>query len=321
MTETIIAMKGLKKHFPARKKTFLEELAHTKIPLVKAVDGVDLEIGKGEIVALVGESGSGKTTLGRMLVTLETPTAGEIFFEGNKIETREDLRSLRRDVQMVFQNPLDSLDPRMPIESIVEEPLFRMGLQSRGRREAFARALELVGLDPNTFALRRPRDLSGGQRQRVAVARAIISNPKFIVLDEPTSALDVSVQGQVLNLLADLQEELGFAYLLITHNISVARYISNRMAVMYAGKVVETGPTAEILRDPKHPYTQALFKAIPSLESKEITPPVGEVPSLIDLPVGCRFNPRCPFVMNVCKTTEPELWRKEHVDVACWLYK
>jgi len=317
----VFEAKGLTKHFLAGKKSFVDSMRRTKLPVVKAVDGIDLTIGKGETVALVGESGSGKTTLGRLLVTLDTPTAGELDFMGKKVDGMSIFRDLRRSVQMVFQNPLDSLDPRMSVKSIVTEPLVHRGLTRSAKESMFATALSYVGLDAETFAYRRPKDLSGGQRQRVAVARAIVPDPKFIVLDEPTSALDASVQGQVLNLLAKLHDDLGFTYLLITHNISVARYIADRVAVMYAGKIVELGPTDEVLGNPKHPYTQALFKSVPNLDTKEIVPPVGEVPSLVRLPSGCRFHPRCPYVMDVCKLAEPGLIRSEKQDVACWLYK
>jgi peptide/nickel transport system ATP-binding protein len=311
----------LRKFFPAVKKSALDALLRTKIPLVKAVDGISVTIKEGEVLALVGESGSGKSTLGRMLVTLETPTSGAVYFMGKEVKGRNERRVVRRNVQMVFQNPQDSLDPRMPIVTIVTEPLTGRGLSKADRRTRFESALLRVGLDASTFAFRRARDLSGGQRQRVGVARAIISDPKFIVLDEPTSALDASVQGQVLNLLASLHDELKFTYLLITHNINIARYISDRIAVMYAGKIVEIGPTDDVLRNPKHPYTQALFKAVPSLDSREAVPPEGEVPSLINLPSGCRFHPRCPYIMEKCKTMEPDLMRSETSEVACWLYE
>lgn len=321
MSEEVFRTDGLRKYFPAVKKGLLDAVLRAKIPLVKAVDGVSITIREGEVLALVGESGSGKSTLGRMLVTLETPTSGEVYFMGKEVKGRGQRRTVRRSVQMVFQNPQDSLDPRMPIISIVTEPLTGRGLSKAERRERFESALSRVGLEAATFAYRRARDLSGGQRQRVGVARAIISDPRFIVLDEPTSALDASVQGQVLNLLANLHDELRFTYLLITHNINIARYISDRIAVMYAGKIVEIGPTDEVLRNPRHPYTQALFKAVPSLDSKEVVPPEGEVPSLVNLPTGCRFHPRCPYVMERCKTSEPGLLATGVTDVACWLYE
>jgi peptide/nickel transport system ATP-binding protein len=273
----------------------------------------------GEVLALVGESGSGKTTLGRMLATLETSTKGDLYFMDEKV-SRKDYRRIRRQVQMVFQNPTDSIDPRMSIKGIVTEPLHRSDVGEASKDEQFATALSLVGLDAKTFAQRRVRDLSGGQRQRVAVARAIISNPTFIALDEPTSALDASVQAQVLNLLARIHDELKLTYLFITHNIAVARYISDRIAVMYAGKVVEQGPTEEVIANPKHPYTQALLKSVPTLKTHELVPPSGEVPSLVGLPTGCRFHPRCPYVMDVCKEKEPAMRRTGNVEVACWLY-
>ena len=320
MTEAVYKMQGLTKYFEASKRGFLSSLV-TREPKfwVMAVDGVDLEIAPGEVLALVGESGSGKTTLGRMLVTLETLTRGDIFFMGEKV-TKRSWGKVRRQVQMVFQNPTDSLDPRMSIKGIVTEPLHKAGVSASDKDSQFSTALSLVGLDSDTFAQRRVRDLSGGQRQRVAVARAIISNPTFIVLDEPTSALDASVQAQVLNLLTRIHDELKLTYLFITHNIAVARYISDRIAVMYAGKVVEMGPTEEVITSPKHPYTQALLTSVPALRTHDVVPPTGEVPRLVNLPAGCRFHPRCPYVMDVCKEKEPELRKVKDMDVACWLY-
>jgi peptide/nickel transport system ATP-binding protein len=320
MAEAVFKTVGLKKYFDATRQSFFASLV-TRSPkiYVKAVDGVDMEVAPGEVVALVGESGSGKTTLGRMLATLETATGGEIYFQDEKV-TKKSLKKVRKEVQMVFQNPTDSLDPRMPIRDIVTEPLHRSHASRSTKQEMFKNVLSLVGLDAATFAQRRSRDLSGGQRQRVAVARAIISSPTFLVLDEPTSALDASVQAQVLNLLTRIHDELKLTYLFITHNISVARFISDRIGVIYAGKVVETGPTESVITNPKHPYTQALLKSVPNLESHEVVPPAGEVPSLVTLPTGCRFHPRCPYVMPKCKTDEPDLKSAGDRDVACWLY-
>jgi len=254
-----------------------------------------------------------------MLATLETPTDGEIYFMGEKV-TKKNRNKARMQIQMVFQNPYESLDPRGTVKGIITEPLLRHKLSKQDRNAQFERVMEAVGLESG-FEARRPRDLSGGQRQRVAVARAIISTPRFIVLDEPTSALDASVQSQVLNLLVTLRDEFNFSYLYITHNIATARYISDRVATMYAGELVEIGPTDKVMGSPKHPYTQALLKSVPSLDTKEVAPPTGEVPSLVDLPSGCRYHPRCPYVMDVCKTTVPDLRNAGGQDVACWLYK
>jgi peptide/nickel transport system ATP-binding protein len=320
MTESVFKTIGLTKYFDASRRSFLSSLVSRGPRVyVKAVDGVDFDIVPGEVLALVGESGSGKTTLGRMLATLETPTDGEIYFLDQKV-SKKSWKKIRRQVQMVFQNPTDSLDPRMAIRDIVTEPLHKTGASREDKDAQFNTALSLVGLDAGTFAQRRSRDLSGGQRQRVAVARAIVSNPTFIVLDEPTSALDASVQAQVLNLLAKIHDELKLTYLFITHNIAVARFISDKIAVMYAGKIVETGPTEEVISKPKHPYTQALLRSVPTILTHDIVPPAGEIPSLVNLPTGCRFHPRCPFVMDVCKEKEPPLKKVGDYDVACWLY-
>lgn len=318
MVDPILETKGLKKYFLAGKSGILETIFRQKAAVVKAVDNVSVEIQRGEVLSLVGESGCGKTTLGRLIATLERPTAGEVFFDGKKVE-KNNRAAVRKQLQMVFQNPYESLDPRASIKGIVTEPLMKFGYSKQEKSYQFERVMGSVGLNTN-FSNRRPRDLSGGQRQRVAVARAIISSPKLIVLDEPTSALDASVQSQVLNLLVALRSELEFSYLFITHNIAVARYISDRAATMYAGQIVEIGPSQKVLKEPKHPYTQALLKAVPSLQTKKIEPPQGEVPSLINLPTGCRFHTRCPYVMEKCKTDDPALRKVEDTDVACWLY-
>ncbi len=297
----------------------LESISRKRASYIRAVDHVDIEIADKEILALVGESGSGKTTLGLLLCTLEALTDGEIYFKGMKLD-KANLGKARRQMQMVFQNPSESLNPRMNVRSIVMEALQKYHLSKEEKQNQFEESMSAVGLNPREFAGRRPKDLSGGQKQRVAIARAIASNPTFIVLDEPTSALDASIQAQVLNLLEGLHQQYGFTYLLITHNIAVARFISDRIAVMYAGKLVEIGPTDDVMTDPKHPYTQALLKSVPSLVARGLEAPTGETPSLLRPPSGCRYHPRCPNAMEVCKTTDPALTKVKGSSVACWLY-
>lgn len=315
----LIEAKQVSKYFPASKHGVIESLLRKEILWVKAVDRVSLNVNSHEILCLVGESGAGKTTLGRLFSTLEFPTNGELAFMEEKLNNK-NLKKIRQQIQMVFQNPLESLDPRMSLRDIVVESLSGFKFSGREKTSMFENTLPLVGLDPVEFYNRRPRDLSGGQRQRVAIARAIISNPKFVVLDEPTSALDASIQAQVLNLLADLYDKHNYSYLIITHNIAVAKFISDRIAVMYAGRIVELGPAEDTINHPQHPYTQALLKSVPTLGSKEVEGPEGETPSLLNPPSGCRFHPRCPYVMEICKTTEPELMMVGSVQVACWLF-
>ncbi|BCU71025.1 ABC transporter ATP-binding protein [Stygiolobus caldivivus] len=314
--EIIYRVINLKKYFEVNKIGLLERLLREKPIYVKALDDINLEIYSGEILGIVGESGSGKTTLGRILATLDVPTSGELYFEDDKI-TKANLSKIRGKVQMVFQNPASSLDPRMKIIDILSEAIRKLPKEERSK--LIRNTLEEVGLDYEYVANKYPRELSGGQLQRVAIARAIITSPEFIVLDEPTSALDVSVQAQILNLLVKLQKEKNITYMFITHNISVAKYVSDRIGVLYAGKLVEIGEVEEIISSPKHPYTQSLISSVPSLTKRNLTPPSGEVPSLINPPKGCRFNPRCPYVMEVCRRAEPPLFEIGGRKVACWL--
>ncbi|MFK4085527.1 ABC transporter ATP-binding protein [Kribbella sp. NPDC020789] len=292
---------------------------------VRAVDGVTLRIKEGSVVALVGESGSGKSTVGRCVVRLLEPTAGTIRLAGTEIThlNRRQLRSHRRDVSIVFQDPAGSLDPRLSVGEIVGEPLRLM--RRKNIATQVAEALRRVGLRPEVAA-RSPHELSGGQRQRVSIARALISEPRLLVADEPTSALDVSVQAAVLNLLADLQRDLGFACLFITHDLSAVEYLADEVAVMYLGQLVEQGPRARIFGTPAHPYTQALLSAapVPDPVAQRQRKPVllgDDLPSAIDPPAGCRFHTRCPVAIDKCRTIVPErrvIGSGEH-QVACHL--
>ncbi len=283
-----------------------------EIAAVKAVDDVSLSIQKGETLGLVGESGCGKSTFGRAILRLEEPTAGEVWFDGENILAydREQLRALRKKMQIIFQDPFSSLNPRKPVAAIVGEPLLIHGMKSR--RERDARVLELlrvVGLRQEHMR-RYPHMFSGGQRQRIGVARALALNPKLVVCDEAVSALDVSIQAQVLNLLKDLQEDFGLTYLFISHDLHVVEHISDRVAVMYLGKIVEIAASETIYARPLHPYTQALLSASPMPDPTRRQKRVilkGDVPSPIDPPPGCRFHTRCPFAESICTTNEPAL--------------
>lgn len=309
----IYEFKEVKKYYLAEKRQLLDVLFRKKIIYVKALDDVNLKLDAGTILSVVGESGSGKTTLGKIMATIENVTDGKLYFEGKEI-TKKNVSDVRDNISMVFQNPSTSVNPRMRIKDLVSEPLRRFD------EEAVKEVLESVGLNYNDSKNKEPRELSGGQIQRIAIARALIKRPKLLVLDEPTSALDESIQAQMLNLLIDLQKKYGLTYVFITHNIGVAKYISDTIMVIYAGKIVEYGNTKDVMEKPQHPYTQLLIASVPSFGSKVVASPVGDVPSLINPPAGCRFHDRCPFVMEICKTREPPFVDVKGVKVLCWLY-
>jgi oligopeptide transport system ATP-binding protein len=305
---SLLEVKNLKVHFPVK-----HGLLSRARQSVKAVDDVSFTIAPGETLGLVGESGCGKTTLGRAIVRLVEPTAGSVFFEGEDITQMGGgkLRARRRRLQMIFQDPYGSLNPRMTVEDIIGEALdiHKLVESSVARRKRVAELLKAVGLDP-VHAQRYPHEFSGGQRQRIGIARALAVEPKLIICDEPVSALDVSVQAQIVNLLQDLQQSHGIAYLFIAHDLAVVEYISRRVMVMYLGKVVEMAEAKALLREPKHPYTQALISAVPEVnpdtKRQRILLP-GDVPSPIDPPGGCPFHPRCPVAEARCQTEVPAL--------------
>jgi len=317
----LVRVDNLKVYY--EKKTGLLSLSKKYI---KAVDGVSFYINKGEVLGLVGESGSGKTTVGKALAGIIHPTSGHIYIEDKDLYALkgEEQRRVKMKIQIIFQNPFSSLDPRMRIKDIIVEPLRIMGTKDIDYDAIAKELIEKVGLSIHHLN-RYPHQFSGGQRQRIAIARALSTNPDLIIADEPTSALDVSIQAQILNLMWDLQKELNLSYLFISHDMGVIRYISNRVAVMYAGKLVEVGDTKTVLESPLHPYTQSLLKAVPIPDPKKARRErivVGEPPDPANPPPGCRFHPRCPHKMDICNRMEPEeIEVNSGHRIMCFLYQ
>ena len=309
--ETLLHVAGLKMHFPINKGIIFQR----QVGAIKAVDGISFDLYRGETLGLVGESGCGKSTTGRAILQLYRPTAGEVVFEGKDLTQvkGEDLRKMRRRMQMIFQDPYASLNPRMTVGSIIGEPLevHNIGGSKKERQERVQELLKIVNLNPY-FINRYPHEFSGGQRQRIGIARALATSPAFIVADEPISALDVSIQAQVVNLMGDLKAKLGLTYLFIAHDLSMVRYISDRVVVMYLGKIVETAAANDLFNTPLHPYTLALLSAVPvpSPRQERLRRRIilqGDVPSPANPPAGCRFHPRCAFATDLCRQTEPPL--------------
>lgn len=321
MTEPLLQVKGLKKYFPIKGGIMGKHVGD-----VKAVDGVSFELMEGETLGIVGESGCGKSTTGRTIMRLLEPTEGDVYFEGKNITTmdKEELRKARREIQMVFQDPYASLNPRHNIQKILEEPLKVHGIGDAAERKAkVEKLLGIVGLS-SYHAQRYPHQFSGGQRQRIGIARALMTNPKLIIADEPVSALDVSIQAQVLNLMKDLQQELRLTYIFIAHDLGVVRHISDRVGVMYLGKMVELAASEDVYTNPLHPYTKALLAAVPVPDpafKRETALLTGDIPSPANPPSGCTFHTRCPFKMEACASKKPVLVEVEpgH-SVACHLY-
>lgn len=321
MTKPILEVDGLKKYFHIKGGVFGRKMGE-----IKAVDDVSFSVQRGEILGIVGESGCGKSTTGKAILRLIEPTAGGIKFEDQDLMQfkAKDMRKLRRDIQMIFQDPYASLNPRHTVEKIIAEPLLVHGMTSKPERKQRVRELlEVVGLDAY-HALRYPHQFSGGQRQRIGIARALANHPKLIICDEPVSALDVSVQAQILNLMVKLRDDFQLTYVFIAHDLSVVKHISDRVGVMYLGRMVELADQKTIYEDPKHPYTQALLSAVPSPDpdaKRERIILKGDVPSPENPPEGCAFHTRCPFAMEICKQVRPAFQKvNDQHSVACHLY-
>ncbi|OEH91399.1 ABC transporter ATP-binding protein [Bacillus solimangrovi] len=321
MSETLLKVDNLKKHFP-----ITGGILQRQVGEVKAVDGISFSVKKGETLGIVGESGCGKSTTGRLLMRLIDPTEGKVVFDDKELTdlSASDMRKVRRDMQMVFQDPFASLNPRHTVERILEEPLIVHGMgNAKERKKKVRELLEVVGLS-SYHAKRYPHQFSGGQRQRIGIARALMTRPKLIIADEPVSALDVSIQSQVLNLMEDLQKEFDLTYIFIAHDLGVVRHISDRVAVMYLGRMVELADSEALYQKPMHPYTQALLSAVPipdpdfEMERKYLT---GDIPSPSNPPTGCAFHTRCSECMDICKTDRPEFREIEEGHyVACHLF-
>lgn len=315
MTTTLLEVRNLEKKFAAKSAWFKPK------QYVHAVNGVNLQLAEKETIGIVGESGCGKSTTGRCVLGLIEPSSGEIIFQGKDITTlsKREIKNSRKDMQMVFQDPMASMNPKLSIREILSEPLIAHKILRSEHDQLLSETMRLVGL-PEEHLSRFPHEMSGGQRQRIGIARAIILRPKVVILDEPVSALDVSVQSQIINLLQDLQEELGLSYIFISHDLGVVEHIAHKVGVMYLGEMVEIAEKEQLFEKPLHPYTRALISATPKTDPDEVKERIilkGEIPSPSTPPTGCKFHPRCPFTQDICKAVKPEIREVEGRKVAC----